>query len=62
MLNFRGWVFEKDEISRRISKRIGLITKLDTTERNVLSSSESYQVCIFVISQNVNVYFFFLNF
>lgn len=57
MLNFRGWVFEKDAISRRISKRIGMITMLDTTERNVLSSSESYQVCIFVFSQNVNAYF-----
>ncbi|VDI75771.1 prolyl 4-hydroxylase [Mytilus galloprovincialis] len=43
-LSYTGWVFEKDEISRRISKRIGLITKLDTRERNVLSSSESYQV------------------
>ncbi|XP_052089400.1 prolyl 4-hydroxylase subunit alpha-2-like [Mytilus californianus] len=53
-LSYTGWVYDKNAISRRVSERIELITKLDTTERNVLSSSESYQVANYGIGGYFN--------
>ena len=51
----RGWVDDDDNhIACKISRRVELITGLDTTHREALSSSEAFQVQI-LIKDYINI-------